>query len=221
MGSFANPVSSDHHAVSFPFSAPKSLPQPAVIRSFLQFRKADMTHLETLLHLAPWSAFMDDADPDASWVGFLDILEAAATTHDSIRIKQRRRTKCSPWITPELKKLIYLKHQLFNKAKHSSSSSAWLQYKQIRNKVKYKTAYYINSLFAARDNKRSFGVSSEINVNRSVHQHSNMLTNCFRNLMTLPKSPRFTLQQKLVQLQRHPAHIIFLDLLLFKSSLDG
>ena len=117
-----------------------------------------MAHLETLLHLAPWSAFMDDTDPDASWEGFLDILEAAI--HDSIPRKQRRRTKCSPWITPELKKLIHLKHKLFTKAKHSGTISAWLQYKQIRNKVKYatKTAYwnYVNCLFATRDNKRSF-----------------------------------------------------------------
>ena len=75
--SFANPVSSDHHAVHFTFSARKVPPPPAVIRSYLQYRKADMNHLETLLHLAPWSAFMDDADPNASWEGFLDIMQAA------------------------------------------------------------------------------------------------------------------------------------------------
>ena len=90
-----------------------------------------MTHLETLLHLAPWSAFMDDADPNASWEGFLDILHAAI--RDSIPTKQRCLNKASPWITHELKKLIHLKHKLFTKTKHSGFNLAWLHYKQIRS----------------------------------------------------------------------------------------
>ena len=68
--------------------------------------------------------------------------------------------KSSPWITAELKKLISLKHTLFTKAKRVNSPSAWLNYKQVRNKVKNltKSSYwsYVNRLFAASDNKRSF-----------------------------------------------------------------
>ena len=100
--SFPNPVSSDHHAVHFSFSALRAPPQPAVIRSLLQYRKADMLHLEKLLHLAPWTAFMDINNPYASWEGFMDIFEAAI--HDSIPRKQCRQNKISPWISPELKK---------------------------------------------------------------------------------------------------------------------
>ena len=122
--SFPNPVSSDHHAVHFSFSALRAPPQPAVVRSFLQYRKADMSHLETLLHLAPWTAFMDTNNPDASWEGFMDIFEAAI--HDSIPRKQCRRNKISPWISPELKKLILLKRKLFIKAKRSGNSSIGL-----------------------------------------------------------------------------------------------
>ena len=123
----------------------------------MQYRKADFSHLETLLHLAPWTAFMEDSDPTASWEGFMDLLDAAI--RDSIPMKTCNR-RLSPWITPELKCLIKLKQKLFVKAKTSGDSSDWSSYKLIRNEVKIKTKKeywkYINDILALPDNKRSF-----------------------------------------------------------------
>ena len=85
-----NPVCSDHQAVVFRFHAIKAPPQPVIVRKYLQYRKADMQHLETLLHLVPWSAFMGD-DADSSWEAFVGIFEAAV--HDSIPRKQCRNKK--------------------------------------------------------------------------------------------------------------------------------
>ena len=153
----ANPVNSDHHAVHFSISDIKSPPQPNNVRAYLHYKSADFNHMETLLHLAPWSAFLDDNNPEASWEGFLDILDA--TIRDSIPRKQSRRKK-SPWITDELKRLIRRKHILFSKVKSSSSSEAWQEFKHVRNKVKNasKSAYwqYVSKLFSTPDNKRSF-----------------------------------------------------------------
>lgn len=140
--SIANLVSSDHH---FSISGIKSPPQPNNIRAYLQYKSADLKHMETLLHLAPWSAFLDDSNPEASWEG--------------IPRKQSRRKKF-PWITDELKQLIRRKHILFSKAKSSRSSEAWQEFKHVRNKVKNtsKSAYwkYVSKLLTTPDNKRSF-----------------------------------------------------------------
>lgn len=153
----SNPVSSDHHGVFFSIVANKTPPEPKIVRSFLQYNKGDFSHLETLLHLLPWSAFMDHTDPDASWETFMDLLDAAI--HDSIPRKSSNR-RISPWITPALKQLIKRKQTLFTKAKTSGNIKDWRNYKQIRNELKNKTkkeySKYVNNLFAQPDNKRNF-----------------------------------------------------------------
>ena len=154
----SSPTPSDHLAVTFSLKTCRYAPHPANVRTFLQYKKTDVHHLEKLLHLAPWSAFMDEDDPNASWEGFMDIYTAAL--HDSTPRTTKRRKNRSPWITPELKQIIKRKQKLFTKAKKSKSNEIWLQYKQIRNRVKNlsKMAYtnYIDQMFSKDDNKRRF-----------------------------------------------------------------
>lgn len=97
-----SPVESDHFAVNITFRSTTPPPRPAIIRSFLQFHRGDFDHLGMLIHLIPWSAFMDPNDINSSTEIFTDILDAAI--RDSNPKTSRRRTRFSPWITQELKK---------------------------------------------------------------------------------------------------------------------
>ncbi|XP_033126435.1 uncharacterized protein PFB0145c-like [Anneissia japonica] len=64
--------------------------QSLEIYPFKKYRKVDLQHLQTLLHLAPWCAFMDENDAENSWEGFMVLIEAAI--HNSIP-KIRKRCK--------------------------------------------------------------------------------------------------------------------------------
>lgn len=69
-----------------------------------------------LIHLIPWSAFVDPSDVNQSADNFLDF---NTVIRDSIPMVTKCRSRCSPWITPGLKKLINKKHTL------QLSSSIW------------------------------------------------------------------------------------------------
>lgn len=154
----ANPVESDHLAVCVRLRSSQPAPMPSVLRSFLHVNKGDFDHLRTLLHLIPWNSFLDPCNVEESSELFLDLFNAAIK--ESIPQSSKRKSKCSPWITAELKKLISKKHCLFRNAKRTKASTDWVTYKTIRNQVKTLTrkAYwtYVNTLFARKDNRKSF-----------------------------------------------------------------
>ena len=153
-----SPVSSDHNAVDIRFRSMKPQPLPSVLRTFLRVKQSDLNHLKNLLRLLPWDALLNADDPDICCATFTDLFHAAVK--ESIPSSRKRRSRCSPWITDELKKCITEKHSLFKKAKRSLDPNDWNKYKSVRNKVKAlsKKLYwaYVNTLFTTKDNRRSF-----------------------------------------------------------------
>ena len=74
-----------------------SSPCPAVLHSFLQTHREDFQHLCQLIHLIPWSAFIDSDDINHSADIFLDLFDAAIK--DLIPRVTQRWAWFSPWIT--------------------------------------------------------------------------------------------------------------------------
>ena len=101
---------------------------------FSTVHRGDFDHLGRLIHLIPWSAFMDPNNINSSAEIFTDLLNTAIC--DSIPTTSRRRLM---WITPELKKLINKKHKLFSRAHRSGLLFDWHLYKAVHNNVKYLT----------------------------------------------------------------------------------
>ena len=153
-----NPVDSDHLAINFRLRSPRPSPLPSTLRSFLQIHKGDFIHLRNVLRLIPWRFIMSDSDVDECNDTFLDLFHAAV--NDSIPKKNKRKNRCSPWITPELRQLFMKKRSLFRVAKRTRDPSDWDSYKSVRNDVKTqcRKAYwsYVNSMFASDDNRRKF-----------------------------------------------------------------
>lgn len=153
-----NPVDSDHLAINFRLRSPRPSPLPSTLRSFLQIHKGDFIHLRNVLRLIPWRFIMSDSDVDECNDTFLDLFHAAV--NDSIPKKNKRKNRCSPWITPELRQLFMKKRSLFRVAKRTRDPSDWDSYKSVRNDVKTqcRKAYwsYVNSMFTSDDNRRKF-----------------------------------------------------------------
>ena len=152
------PVHSDHLAVQIEFRTTPALFRTNIVRSFLQFHQGDFGHLKRLLHLVPWSAFMDPQDPNASAEMFTDLFQAAVK--DAIPAVSKRKSKFSPWITSDLRKLINKKHSLFRRARRSRLQAVWSNYCEVRNAVKKQSrkAYwsYVDNMFTSDDNRRRF-----------------------------------------------------------------
>lgn len=116
------------------FRSTRPAPCPAILRTFLQTRCGDFEHLKHLIHLVPWSVFIDTNDINESTENFNDLFDAAI--RDSIPKVSKRKSRHTPWITPELNKLINEKHKLFNLARKSGRPLDWTNYKTARNVVK-------------------------------------------------------------------------------------
>ena len=83
---------------------------------------------------------------------FLDI----ADSHAPLK-KKRVKGISSPWITPELKRLMFQRHKLKKLASRFPTDGNWTSYKHMKNKVNYeiknaKMNYY-NAFF--KDNHRN------------------------------------------------------------------
>ena len=122
-----SPVTSDHNAVYVRFRSLKPAPMPSVLRSFLRVHQGDFDHLRNLLHLIPWNALLDAKDPDKCCETFTDIFHSAVK--DSIPSTTKRKSRCCPWISEKLKKLITKKHYLFRSAKRTKDIVDWNKYK--------------------------------------------------------------------------------------------
>ena len=70
--------------------------------------------------------------------------------HAPVR-KRKIRINHSPWLTPELKKLMFERDNLKKTATNDKTSDNWLKYKLTRNKVNYSFKYakvaYSNNYF--------------------------------------------------------------------------
>ncbi|KAM7296107.1 uncharacterized protein ISCGN_021302 [Ixodes scapularis] len=108
---------SDHNAIRFSslLTLPKSGHYSKMVRNF---SRMDLPHLNSLLHLAPWSLVLDTPSVDEAYDMWLDIMSAIeADCVPSKHLSGRRRT---PWISNDIIRLSHKKRKLFRKAKKTN-----------------------------------------------------------------------------------------------------
>ena len=103
------------------------------------------------LNQQPWAEVCHNAaDPNKMWQIWKSLLMETIDKHAPIRIK-RVGKKNSPWVTGELRRLLFERDSLKRRAVKSGDASLWHQYKQFRNRAnneikRAKRLYFTNNL---------------------------------------------------------------------------
>ena len=121
------------------------------------------------LNQQPWAEVCHNAaDPNKMWQIWKSLLMETIDKHAPIRIK-RVGKKNSPWVTGELKRLLFERDSLKKRAVKSGDASLWHQYKQFRNRAnneikRAKRLYFTNNLeLHKRDMKKTWKLINDLN----------------------------------------------------------
>ena len=82
----------------------------------------------------PWTDLMGLDNPNEMWLKWKSLFLEVCDVHAPLRTKHARASK-SPWITSELKKLMYRRDRLKIKALRTSDPSDWSYFKKLGNEV--------------------------------------------------------------------------------------
>ena len=121
---------------------------PRIIRS-RQFRDFNANSFRHDLSLAPWYIIEEyENDPNLAWEAWKTIFLKISDIHAPKR-SRKIRNKHSPWLTPELKKLMFERDRLKRIASKHDTEHNWSKYRSARNNVSRciqdaKAAYYHN-----------------------------------------------------------------------------
>ena len=85
-------------------------------------------------NLAPWHIIKYKSNPNCAWQIWKSTFQNISDAHAPVR-KRKIRINHSPWLTPELKKLMFERDNLKKTATNNKTSDNWLKYKLTRNKV--------------------------------------------------------------------------------------
>ena len=121
------------------------------------------------LNQQPWAEVCHNAaDPNKMWQIWKSLLMETIDKHAPIRIK-RVGKKNSPWVTGELRRLLFERDSLKRRAVKSGDASLWHQYKQFRNRAnneikKAKRLYFTNNLeLHKHDMKKTWKLINDLN----------------------------------------------------------
>ena len=106
--------------------------------------------------MVPWHLIEQEHNPDIAWDIWQHMFLDIADSHAPLK-KKRVKGISSPWITPELKRLMFQRDKLKKLASRFPTDGNWTSYKHMKNKVNYeiknaKMNYY-NAFF--KDNRRN------------------------------------------------------------------
>ena len=106
--------------------------------------------------MVPWHLIEQEHNPDIAWDIWQHMFLDIADSHAPLK-KKRVKGISSPWITPELKRLMFQRDKLKKLASRFPTDGNWTSYKHMKNKVNYeiknaKLNYY-NAFF--KDNRRN------------------------------------------------------------------
>ena len=132
---------------------PKSNPKTVTSRCFKHFIPDSF---RTDLSMVPWFLIEQEHNPDIAWDIWQQMFLDIADSHAPLK-KKRVKEISSPWITPELKRLMFQRDKLKKLASRFPTDGNWNFYKHMKNKVNYeikndKMNYY-NAFFI--DNRRN------------------------------------------------------------------
>ena len=155
-----NPCNFSHHGVSHIGISDHSLIY-AIRKSFIstgtptiinsrQLRNFDPTMFRRHLALVPWQSIENITDPNVAWNAWRNMFLNICDSHAPFP-RTKVRNSNSPWLTPDLKKLMFERDKAKKLASRAGSNETWMRFKALRNKVntaikKAKVSYY-NSFF--------------------------------------------------------------------------
>ena len=112
---------------------PKSNPKIILSRCFKNFFP---DNFRRDLSMVPWHLIELEDNPDIAWDMWQQMFLGIADYHAPQK-KRRVRGISSPWITPELKKLMFQRDKLKKVASRFPTEVNWNSYKHLKNKVNY------------------------------------------------------------------------------------
>ena len=103
------------------------------------------------LALAPWQSVENITDPNVAWNFWRNMFLNICDSHAPFRRKKVRNTN-SPWLTPDLKKLMFERDKAKKLASRAGSSETWMHFNALRTKVNtaISTLFYFNVIQGPR-----------------------------------------------------------------------
>ena len=149
----SNITISDHYLI---YAIHRNMPQrerPRLIET-RNYKDFDAEIFLYDLSNQPWNNIKQLDDPNEMLSTWNTLFLNTLNTHAPIKRKRVRNTE-APWITPEIKKLMFERDNLKKKATVSKTSRSWGLYQKARNKTNNKI----------QEAKRSYHIS---NINTSI-----------------------------------------------------
>ena len=148
---------SDHSLI---YAIRRSIPlreKPRIIET-RNYKDFDLTCFLADLKQLPWDLVELSDDPNEMLCVWKTLFLDTLNTHAPVKTK-RVRNVAAPWITPQLKKLMFYRDNLKKKAIISKTNDSWELYQKIRNSVnsqirKTKRSYFLTNIEVNKNNPK-------------------------------------------------------------------
>ena len=87
--------------------------------------------------MSPWQTILLITDPIKAWDLWKTLFSKIADLHAPIK-KRRIKTTCAPWLSTEIKQLMWERDRLKRIAVITNEESAWVDFKNLKHQVNYK-----------------------------------------------------------------------------------
>ena len=126
---------SDHSLiyVSRKLTCPRSIPRIIESRQYKNFVPDDFVND---MALVPWDTIEQIDNPTGAWEVWKQSFLAVANLHAPVK-KRRVRNSNAPWLTPEIKRLMWERDRIKRIAIVTSDQLKWAEYRRLRNRVNH------------------------------------------------------------------------------------
>ena len=126
---------SDHSLiyVSRKLTCPRSIPRIIESRQYKNFVPDDFVND---MALVPWDTIEQIDNPTGAWEVWKQSFLAVANLHAPVK-KRRVRNSNAPWLTPEIKRLMWERDRIKRIAIVTSDQLKWAEYRRLRNHVNH------------------------------------------------------------------------------------
>ena len=144
--SCVSPIGCSDHSliyVSRKLTCPRSIPRIIESRQYKNFVTDDFVND---MALVPWDIIEQIDNPTGAWEVWKQSFLAVANLHAPVK-KRRVRNSNAPWLTPEIKRLMWERDRIKRIAIVTSDQLKWAEYRRLRNRVNHsikasKSNYY-------------------------------------------------------------------------------
>ena len=134
--SCVSPIGCSDHSliyVSRKLTCPRSIPRIIESRQYKNFVTDDFVND---MALVPWDIIEQIDNPTGAWEVWKQSFLAVANLHAPVK-KRRVRNSNAPWLTPEIKRLMWERDRIKRIAIVTSDQLKWAEYRRLRNRVNH------------------------------------------------------------------------------------